>query len=52
MKEQLRHLLVSTNVARATSVRDSKDPEGPRLALGRVELAEFPSDVKAGRYEP
>lgn len=40
---------VSTNVADATLIRDSKDPDGPRLAFARAELAAFLSAVKSGR---
>jgi hypothetical protein len=42
---------VSTNVADATLIRDSKNPDGPRLTLGQSDLAVFLSNVKAGRYE-
>jgi hypothetical protein len=41
---------MSTNVTDVTLVRDSKDPEGPRLTLGRFELAAFLSNVKASRH--
>jgi hypothetical protein len=37
--------------ADAALIRDSKDPEGPRLRLGPSGLAMFLSNVKAGRYE-
>ena len=42
---------VSTNVADATLIRDSKDPNGPRLILGASDMAAFLANVKADRYE-
>jgi hypothetical protein len=42
---------LSTNLAEATLIRDSKDPDGPRLSVGRTSLAAFLSDIKAGRRE-
>jgi hypothetical protein len=42
---------ISTNAVDATLIRDSKDPDGPRLSLGPSGLAVFMSNVKAGRYE-
>jgi hypothetical protein len=41
---------VSTGVADASLIRDSKDPDGPRLSLRRSDLAVFLSNVKSGRY--
>jgi hypothetical protein len=38
-------------VAQTALIRDSKDPDGPRLAFARAGLREFISDVKAGRYD-
>ncbi|MFV2173369.1 DUF397 domain-containing protein [Actinomadura sp. LOL_016] len=31
--------------------RDSKDPDGPSLALGRAEWARLLDDIKAGRLD-
>ncbi|MFC6884334.1 MULTISPECIES: DUF397 domain-containing protein [Actinomadura] len=42
---------VSVNVAGCTLVRDSKDVEGPRLMLGRSELAGLVARVKAGEFD-
>jgi hypothetical protein len=42
---------VSTNVTGATLVRDSKNPNGPRLSLGPTALAAFLSKVKSGRHD-
>lgn len=33
-------------------VRDSKDPDGPRLVLARGRLRDLISEVKAGRHDP
>ncbi|MFB4310614.1 DUF397 domain-containing protein [Actinomadura sp. GTD37] len=33
------------------AVRDSKDPDGPRLAFGRAAFSMFADDVRAGRYD-
>ncbi|MFI0373495.1 DUF397 domain-containing protein [Actinomadura sp. 1N219] len=37
------------DLAPAVGVRDSKDPGGPRLVLGRAQFAEFISQIKAGQ---
>lgn len=39
---------VSTNVADVTLIRDSKDPDGPRL---RVDFAALVDGIKAGRHQ-
>ncbi|NVI87865.1 DUF397 domain-containing protein [Actinomadura sp. BRA 177] len=33
------------------AVRDSKDPDGPKLAFGRVAFSALASDIRAGRYD-
>ncbi len=33
------------------AVRDSKDPDGPRLVFGRTEWTAFAAQVKAGRFD-
>ncbi|MEO3826245.1 DUF397 domain-containing protein [Actinomadura sp. B10D3] len=33
------------------AVRDSKDPEGPRLAFGRAAFGALVRDIRAGRYD-
>jgi hypothetical protein len=33
------------------AVRDSKDPEGPKLAMSAAVWRGFTRDVKAGRYD-
>jgi hypothetical protein len=38
--------------ARAIAVRDSKDPEGPRLVFTPAVWQEFTRRVKAGRHDP
>ncbi|WP_067491195.1 DUF397 domain-containing protein [Actinomadura hibisca] len=42
---------VSTNVADATLVRDSKDPSGPHLLLGRDDVAGLFDHIKAGALD-
>lgn len=37
--------------ARTALIRDSKDPDGPRLTLTRGHLRDLMSDVRAGRYD-
>ncbi|SPT58794.1 DUF397 domain-containing protein [Actinomadura madurae] len=32
-------------------VRDSKDPDGPRLAFGRAAFGALARDIRAGRYD-
>jgi hypothetical protein len=38
-------------VAFAALIRDSKDPDGPRLVFARGQLRDLVSDVKTGRYD-
>lgn len=38
-------------VAGRVAVRDSKDPQGLALALGRADVAELVAGLKAGRYD-
>jgi len=38
-------------VASVVAVRDSKDPDGPRLAFGRAAFSTLASDIRAGRYD-
>jgi len=38
---------VEGNVA----VRDSKDPDGPKLAFGRAAFGALARDIRAGRYD-
>jgi hypothetical protein len=33
------------------AVRDSKDPDGPKLAFGREAFGALVSDIRAGRYD-
>lgn len=33
------------------AVRDSKDPDGPKLAFGRAAFSTLASDIRAGRYD-
>jgi hypothetical protein len=33
------------------AVRDSKDPEGPKLAFGRVAFGTLMDEIRAGRYD-
>ncbi|MEU6748909.1 DUF397 domain-containing protein [Spirillospora sp. NPDC046719] len=33
------------------ALRDSKDPEGPKLAFGRGAFGVLVSDIRAGRYD-
>ena len=39
------------SVAQTALLRDSKNPNGPRLVLARGHLGNFFADVKAGRYD-
>jgi hypothetical protein len=39
-------------VAGTALIRDSKNPDGPRLKLSRSRLRDLISDVKAGRHDP
>lgn len=38
-------------VSTAVAVRDSTDPEGPRLAFGRAAFGALADDIRAGRYD-
>jgi hypothetical protein len=38
-------------VAQTAMIRDSKDPEGPRLVLPRTHMRTLITDVKIGRYD-
>jgi hypothetical protein len=38
-------------VARTALIRDSKNPDGPRLVLAHGHLRDLLSNVKAGRYD-
>ncbi|TDC20102.1 DUF397 domain-containing protein [Actinomadura bangladeshensis] len=38
-------------VMSGVAVRDSKDPDGPKLAFGRAAFSTFADDVRAGRYD-
>lgn len=37
--------------ASVVAVRDSKDPEGPKLAFGRAAFGALVRDIRAGRYD-
>lgn len=39
------------NAAHLIAVRDSKDPEGPRLAFGRAAWEAFAAKLKAGVHQ-
>jgi hypothetical protein len=42
---------VARNLPGAVAVRDSKDPEGPKLAFAAEEWAGFTAGVKAGEFD-
>jgi hypothetical protein len=42
---------VARNLPGVVAVRDSKDPEGPKLAFGPGEWAVFTTGVKAGEFD-
>jgi len=42
---------VAGNLPRAVAVRDSKDPEGPRLVADSAEWGAFMAGVREGRFE-
>jgi hypothetical protein len=42
---------VARNLPSVVAVRDSKDPNGPVLALAPVAWRDFIDDVKAGRHD-
>ena len=39
------------DVVTGVAVRDSKDPDGPKLAFGRAAFAALAGDIRAGRYD-
>ena len=39
------------SVANAAMIRDSKNPNGPRLVFARGHFRDLISDMKAGRYD-
>jgi hypothetical protein len=41
---------VAQNLPGAVAVRDSKDPDGPKLAFGPDEWLAFTAGVKAGEF--
>ena len=42
---------VARNLPGAVAVRDSKDPDGPKLAFAPGEWAAFTAGVKAGQFD-
>jgi Domain of unknown function (DUF397) len=42
---------VARNLADAVAVRDSKDPEGPKLVVAPGDWQAFTASVKAGRFD-
>jgi hypothetical protein len=42
---------VARNLPGAVAVRDSKDPDGPKLAFGPDEWTAFTAGVKAGQFD-
>lgn len=42
---------VAQNLPGAVAVRDSKDPDGPKLAFAPGEWAAFTAGVKAGQFD-
>ncbi|MFI0373204.1 DUF397 domain-containing protein [Actinomadura sp. 1N219] len=38
-------------VASIVAVRDSKDPDGPKLAFGHAAFGALARDIRAGRYD-
>jgi hypothetical protein len=42
---------VARNVPGAVAVRDSKDPEGPKLAFAPAQWRVFTAHVKAGHFD-
>jgi hypothetical protein len=42
---------VARNLPRVVAVRDSKDPEGPKLIFEPAQWAVFTSGVKAGEFD-
>ncbi|WP_067800155.1 DUF397 domain-containing protein [Actinomadura formosensis] len=38
-------------LALAVAVRDSKDPDGSKLAFGRAAFSALTNDIHAGRYD-
>jgi hypothetical protein len=42
---------VARNLPRAVTVRDSKDPDGPKLVITPEDWQSFTARVKAGRFD-
>ena len=42
---------VARNLPHVVAVRDSKDPDGPKLTVSREMWQSFTASVKAGRYD-
>jgi Domain of unknown function (DUF397) len=42
---------VAQNLPGVVAVRDSKDPEGPKLIFGPGQWAAFTSGIKAGEFD-
>jgi hypothetical protein len=42
---------VARNLPGIVAVRDSKDPDGPKLAFSPEDWASFTASVKAGRFD-
>ena len=42
---------VASNIPGIVAVRDSKDPDGPKLAFGLDEWLAFTAGVKAGEFD-
>jgi len=40
------------DLSAAVAVRDSKDPDGPKLVIGRDAFAALTRGIRAGRYDP
>ncbi|CNF73929.1 Domain of uncharacterised function (DUF397) [Mycobacterium tuberculosis] len=38
-------------VASVVAVRDSKDPDGPKLAFARAAFSALANDIRAGKYD-
>jgi hypothetical protein len=38
-------------ISSVVAFRDSKDPEGPKLAFGRVAFGTLMDEIRAGRYD-
>ncbi|MFC4060550.1 DUF397 domain-containing protein [Planomonospora corallina] len=42
---------VATNLAKVVAVRDSKDPEGPKLVFTLAEWSAFIGGIKTGEFD-